>query len=488
MQQVSKLRIVARGRCLPDSDWLNAALVSLGHHVRGNFPGPGKYDMLLVHDPSSVTRRELESARRMGALTVLRAWHDPETCESAANAAADYDWVLTTGLAEMVNVYAASGARALPLLPSGPPLAGSPQQCDRDIDIIFAGRLSGPERKRRVELLSRAALRWRIAVVTEDSDDWPGAYRFCEQDLVQLHRRSRLSLHNDALTLNRLGVTRRSPGRRPFFGPNYGCALLAELNPWLTQCFDPAAELVGFSDVDHGLRCATEMLEDPQRLNQIAAAGAKRCKTDHTPVNRAAQLALLASGTVPTGMRVLALGPWYQQITLPDGESTSHLAHSNVERWKRLEPWFPDVRGRSVLDLGMNAGFFSLMSARWGSRRVTGVERSALFCAQARFVFECWNSTNIEIVEDDVLAAPAGPYDICLALALLHHFDDIGPILRLAIDRCSELVLEWEVRPSPFCHPIDKVTTLLRTAGWQLHIVSGGSRPIVLARAKEKRH
>src|ERR1035438_2540273 len=478
-----KLRFLIRGQSLPDSNWLNQALAALGHAVIESRLTPAECDVLLVHDPSAATVREVEAARRTGILTILRSWRDPETLEAAGSSAAGYDWVVTTGLAGMVNAYASVGVRAVTLLPSAPPLVSPRNPRPRDYDIIFAGRLTGPERKLRLDFLRRAASKWKVAVITDDAAAWNGAHPLAASRLEEFHRRARLTLHTDRIALNRFGVTRGCPARRPFFGPAFGCVLLAELRPWLLHCFDPASEMAGFADEEQAICEAAALLEDPQRMESIAAAGAERVRADHLPERRARQLVTLASGTVPAAMQVLALGPWYQQIELPGGEKTCLLEHSNVKRWQRLKHMFPDVRGRSVLDLGMNAGFFSLECVRRGSTRVCGVERSPLSCAQARFVFDLWRTNIVEVLERDILEAPAGPFDVCLALALLHHFENIGPLLRIATERCREVVLEWGLREGSFYHPIEDVTNWFKRAGWNPVVVSEGVRPIVIARA-----
>jgi hypothetical protein len=380
--------------------------------------------------------------------------------------------VLTTGLADMATLYARVGARALPLLPSAPPSTPQVVSTPRDLDVIFAGRLDGLERRGRREFLRRARTRWRVATVRNG------------HDVAALHRRARLALHMDRVTINRYGVTRRCAGTRPFCGPAFGCALLTELQPWLTHCYDPAGELAAFRDVDEAIETAAALLNDPPALESIARGGEARCRSDHGAVHRARQLAALATDGVPLAMRVLALGPWYQSIELADGSRTSLLTHSNVERWRRLATCFPDVHGRTVLDLGMNAGFFSLQCARRGASRVVGVDSSPLACAQARFVFDVCGTPNIEIVEGDIAAAPPGPFDMCLALALLHHEPDASRLLTLATMRAATLLLEWEVRPAPWCHPVEEVCSILEGFNWTVEVCARGPRPIVVAHAR----
>jgi 2-polyprenyl-3-methyl-5-hydroxy-6-metoxy-1,4-benzoquinol methylase len=475
------LRILPVGESVPQSDWLHQGLMAIGHEILDpeSIANP---DVVLVHDPSATSGTEIRAWRRNGVCTLLRAWNDPESLERCADVAGEYDFVLTTGLAEMVRLYADCGARALPLLPSSPPVAQSAAGEHRDIDIVFAGRLDGTARRHRLEFLREAATRWRVAVASVDHDFWPAAVHPNADVLDALHRRARLAFHMDAISVNRFGVTRRCPSTRAFFGAAHRTVLLAELRQWLTHCFDPEAEMVGFSDVDHALDVAGAILKDQARLQVMAERAFRRSVREHAPPIRARQIAALAAGHIPLEMSVLALGPWYQQIDLPGGGVTSHLTQSNVHRWARLQPCFPDVRGRRVLDLGMNAGYFSLQCTRLGASRVVGVDSSSLACAQARFVRDIFGATQMEIIEADVTDAPPEDFDMCLLLAVLHHVANIHPVLAAATRRASTLLVEWEVRPQPYFHPIEEVVGTLDSLGWQSEIKEGGGRPILIAR------
>jgi len=480
-----RLRILAWGEHLPQSSWLESALRSLGHEVVHSAVG-GRIDLLLVHDPSTIEPGQVASFRRLGVTTILRAWRDPDCFVNYRHLARQYDWVLTNGMAEMVHLWDSEGVRALPLLPGAPPwieeYEASPVQ--RDIDIVFAGRLDEPERRERLEFLRRAGKMWKIAVAS-DSQAWPGPCPLDAGTLRALHRRAKLSLHMDRISVNRFGVTRGAPGTRPFAGPVAGCVLLTQLLPWLNQCYDVANELLGFSNVEHALELAAKYLEEPEQLEILSAAGQARCRAEHSEMRRAQELASLASGVVPLNMQILALGPWYQRIELPGGQTTNHMMMSNVERWERLRIHLPPLRACRVLDLGMNAGFFALQCVKLGAARVVGVDKSPLACAQARFIFAKWGITNIDIVHGDLTSAPAEPFDICLLLAVLHHLPDIRPILELAVRRAPNVLVEWELREHPHCHSVDHVFEAFAALGCEAQLLSGGRRPILRAHKRQ---
>ena len=75
--------------------------------------------------------------------------------------------------------------------------------------------------------------------------------------------------------------------------------------------------------------------------------------------------------------RVAELGDWFQNIDL-QGESTSpnhFLGDYPTCKWRNFEHAIPaDLTGKSVLDIGCNAGFYSLEMKRRGAARVREVD------------------------------------------------------------------------------------------------------------------
>ena len=77
--------------------------------------------------------------------------------------------------------------------------------------------------------------------------------------------------------------------------------------------------------------------------------------------------------------KIQSLGDWFQHIDLGNEIKTitkgKNIGYDPTEsRWKYLEPFVPDdLSGQSVLDIGCNAGFYSLQMARRGASRIVGV-------------------------------------------------------------------------------------------------------------------
>ena len=86
--------------------------------------------------------------------------------------------------------------------------------------------------------------------------------------------------------------------------------------------------------------------------------------------------------------RIAELGDWFQNIDL-NGVPTApqHFLgdYPNV-KWKHIAPSLPaDVTGATVLDIGCNAGFYSIAMKQRGAARVLGIDVDDRYLAQARF-------------------------------------------------------------------------------------------------------
>src|SRR5205807_1892611 len=89
--------------------------------------------------------------------------------------------------------------------------------------------------------------------------------------------------------------------------------------------------------------------------------------------------------------RVEALGPWFHNIDL-GGVSTApdhFLGDYPGVKWRAFAEAIPaDLSGRTVLDIGCNAGFYSMQMKRRGADRVLGIDFDDGYLAQARFAAE----------------------------------------------------------------------------------------------------
>lgn len=99
------------------------------------------------------------------------------------------------------------------------------------------------------------------------------------------------------------------------------------------------------------------------------------------------------------------LGWWYQHFQLPsgvwtgDGEKPSYQPET---RWRLIEPYVPkDLSGQTVLDVGGNAGYFSVQMKLRGAKRCVLVEPVEEFVQQARYVAREFQ-VKLELVNEDI--------------------------------------------------------------------------------------
>jgi tRNA (mo5U34)-methyltransferase len=135
----------------------------------------------------------------------------------------------------------------------------------------------------------------------------------------------------------------------------------------------------------------------------------------------------LSKPTSPLAEEIASLGPWFHNLHLPDGTQTApdhFLGDFPSYKWEQVRRFLPeDLSGWTALDIGCNAGFYSIQLARRGAR-VTGIDYDPHYLAQAR-----WASRQLG-VEDRVefremqvydLARSRETWDLVLFMGVLYH-------------------------------------------------------------------
>ena len=142
--------------------------------------------------------------------------------------------------------------------------------------------------------------------------------------------------------------------------------------------------------------------------------------------------------------RVQALGWWYQHFELPTGVLTGNgqpPAYRPETRWKLIEPWVPEnLAGKTVLDAGGNAGYFSVQMMKRGAAKCVLVEPFVEFSEQARFVAELFDFP-IQVITEDVhtyCLTTTKRFDYVIFLGLFYHLKYAGIVL----DRLAEMTRE----------------------------------------------
>src|SRR4051794_29491432 len=89
--------------------------------------------------------------------------------------------------------------------------------------------------------------------------------------------------------------------------------------------------------------------------------------------------------------RVRALGQWFHNLDLGGVQTAPDhfLGDYPAIKWRQFAHALPsDLTGRSVLDIGCNAGFYAIEMKRRGADRVVGIDSDDDYLAQARFAAE----------------------------------------------------------------------------------------------------
>ncbi len=123
--------------------------------------------------------------------------------------------------------------------------------------------------------------------------------------------------------------------------------------------------------------------------------------------------------------RISELGDWFQNIDL-HGVPTApdhFLGDYPSFKWRAFEQAIPaDLSGKTVLDIGCNAGFYSLQMKQRGAARVVGIDSDPAYLAQARFAAEV-TGADIEFCELDVYQVDklAEKFDLVLFMGVIYH-------------------------------------------------------------------
>ena len=86
--------------------------------------------------------------------------------------------------------------------------------------------------------------------------------------------------------------------------------------------------------------------------------------------------------------RVRELGDWFHNLDLCGVKTAPQhfLGDYPAVKWRRFADALPaDLCGRTVLDIGCNAGFYSIEMKRRGAERVVAMDADPDYLNQARF-------------------------------------------------------------------------------------------------------
>jgi tRNA (mo5U34)-methyltransferase len=123
--------------------------------------------------------------------------------------------------------------------------------------------------------------------------------------------------------------------------------------------------------------------------------------------------------------RALELGDWFHNIDLRGVQTAPHhfLGDYPAVKWKQFADALPaDLRGVTVLDIGCNAGFYSIEMKRRGADRVLGIDFDETYLEQARFAAElCGVDIELRMLSVYDVAELGERFDLVLFMGVLYH-------------------------------------------------------------------
>jgi SAM-dependent methyltransferase len=131
--------------------------------------------------------------------------------------------------------------------------------------------------------------------------------------------------------------------------------------------------------------------------------------------------------------QIRSLNPWYQKITIEgittseEGSPYAKMENSGLT-WQKIDSLIPDFKNKKIIDLGCNAGYYSIRSAQNGAS-VVGVETTPIFFKQALWLKEyyekeCGKELDITYINADISHVDfesIGKVDYIFAFSILYH-------------------------------------------------------------------
>lgn len=149
--------------------------------------------------------------------------------------------------------------------------------------------------------------------------------------------------------------------------------------------------------------------------------------------------------------RLNKIQPFWHNIQLPydlftaDRNNDERLNY-NETKWRRIKDII-SPKGKRVLDVGCNEGFFSIEMIKSGAREVHAIDINEHRIAKAGFVLDVLGVSGITLHKKNIYQIDElhlGTFDIVLALGILHRVPDPYTLLKVLTGLGKVIVLEWQ--------------------------------------------
>jgi cyclopropane fatty-acyl-phospholipid synthase-like methyltransferase len=127
--------------------------------------------------------------------------------------------------------------------------------------------------------------------------------------------------------------------------------------------------------------------------------------------------------------KIESLSPWYQSVKFNEEVScvSDHSRLSGEYAWNHIVKFLPEeMGGMRVLDLGSNAGLFSVRCAQRGASEVIGIEKEKKHFKQSKFLIDYFSQEKelpVRIINsplESIGSLNLGKFDLVLAISVLY--------------------------------------------------------------------
>jgi tRNA (mo5U34)-methyltransferase len=152
------------------------------------------------------------------------------------------------------------------------------------------------------------------------------------------------------------------------------------------------------------------------------------------------------------------LRPWFHNFHLGgiDTAPDHFLADYPEVKWSKIESVLPeDLSGKTVLDIGCNAGFYAIEMKKRGARKVLGLDTNDRYLQQASLASQTLG-IELELKKCSVYDLDQIPeqFDIVLFMGLFYHLRYPLYALDKVVQRVSgSLLFQTMIRPSAPAEP-----------------------------------
>jgi tRNA (mo5U34)-methyltransferase len=140
---------------------------------------------------------------------------------------------------------------------------------------------------------------------------------------------------------------------------------------------------------------------------------------------------------------------WYHRMYLGNGIYTMPPTLAG-QVWARIKPTFPiDLKGASMLDVGCNAGYFSILAKLQGAGRILGIESIDFFAEQAEYIRKIWRmDIEYRLMDAHDIGKIDEEFDLVMFTGILYHLKNPLQVLEEVGHHCRDaIIVETEIIP-----------------------------------------